>query len=666
MPDRRTDSRESELKDVTAYMVSRVERGGGVDPLCELVAHLRPERADQGDEAVRRLVRALETSDGLGERLGRVLRDLVGGVHLYPAFAESGVPSTQGFIGELFHRVMRRAVPELDPPADLRSLIRYLFSHADDHEWVADVTPATWRDLLSAMGVGAESVVGIDAEHATAIRGLAHHIASLGLQPEIHDRLPGLDEAVSPFMRLSASALRYVEGFEAGETEGQMERLHEALEVVELCRESVQRVRDGNREHGTSLRLTGFTYRLDALLDRIEILLHLSEVEEEEFRESLGRFIAVLVTAEKTRNDVLPHIREHVDLLALEIVEHSARKGSKYITSGRRDWWKFFVASLGGGVIVACFSLFKTLMAQWGMPLGIEAILFGLNYSACFVLIYLTGSALATKQPAMTANTIARELGDPENRTLERLEELVIRVWRSQFISFVGNLAAALPVAFLLSMAFFQLTGTPAATEYKAESLLTALHPLQSGTVFYAAAAGFFLFAAGLVSGWIDNRNLHRAVPRRVAEHPVLNSIIGAGGARWVGDFIDRNFGIIVGNVFLGFALGSLVTIGEILGLPLDIRHIAFASAELGTALESLDLAVAGELVVAVAIGIVLIGLINFLVSFGLSMAMALESRRLTWREVRTVISHLGSALLRRPVDWFWPPRAPAAEEAQA
>lgn len=659
-----SDSQDRELKDVVAYMVSRVEKGAGVDPLCEIIAQIRPSRPEKGDEAMRRLVRALEESDDLGERLAGVLRDLVGGVHLFPAFTESGVPSTKGFLSELGSRLIRRVVPELDPPADLRSLIRHLFDDPDDHRWISRVGPATWRDLLSAMGVRADSVKGIDAEHATAIRGLAHHIASLGLQPEIHERLPGIDEAVSPFLRLSATALRYVEGFESYDVGEQTELLHEALEVVDLCRDSVQRVRDGTRENGTSLRLTGFTYRLDALLDRIEILLHLSEVEEERFRESLGRFVAVLVEAEKTRNAILPHVREHVDLLALEIVEHSARKGSKYITSGRRDWWKFFLASLGGGVIVACFSLFKTLMAQWGMPLGIEALLFGLNYSACFVLIYLTGSALATKQPAMTANTIARELGDPENRTLERLEELVIRVWRSQFISFVGNLAAALPVAFLLSQAFVAATGTSPAPEAKAESMLTALHPLQSGTVFYAAAAGFFLFAAGLVSGWVDNRNLNRDVPRRIAEQPAVRSIAGEAGAQRVADFVDRNLGIITGNVFLGFALGSLGTVGEILGLPLDIRHIAFASAEFGTAFESLGTTVGAQLLIAAGIGIVLIGLINFVVSFGLSMAMALESRRLTWRELRTVIRHLGTALLRRPFDWFWPPRSPKPETA--
>ena len=108
------------------------------------------------------------------------------------------------------------------------------------------------------------------------------------------------------------------------------------------------------------------------------------------------------------------------DLLAYQVVEHAAKKGSKYITSGRKDYWKFFVASLGGGLIVAIFALIKLLLKSPEVPLGLEAIMFGVNYSVCFIIIYLTGSALATKQPAMTANTLARSLARDENRDSSR------------------------------------------------------------------------------------------------------------------------------------------------------------------------------------------------------------------------------------------------------
>ena len=112
------------------------------------------------------------------------------------------------------------------------------------------------------------------------------------------------------------------------------------------------------------------------------------------------------------------------------------------------------------------------------------------------------------------------------------------------------------------------------------------------------------------------------------------------------------------GNVFLGFALGSTGTIGEILGLPLDIRHIAFASAEFGTSLEILHLRVEWALLSAVALGVLSIGLINFLVSFGLSLATAVESRGLTWEEVRSLVRGLARRFVDDPLDWFFPPRS--------
>ena len=81
----------------------------------------------------------------------------------------------------------------------------------------------------------------------------------------------------------------------------------------------------------------------------------------------------------------------------------------------------------------------------------------------------------------MTANTIARALGNRDDRHLDELESLVVRVWRSQFISFVGNLAMALPVAFLVSEVVFRAAGETIAPPAKAESMLAALHPWASG-----------------------------------------------------------------------------------------------------------------------------------------------------------------------------------------
>ena len=94
----------------------------------------------------------------------------------------------------------------------------------------------------------------------------------------------------------------------------------------------------------------------------------------------------------------------------------------------------------------------------------------------------------------------------------------------------------------------------------------------------------------------------------------------------------------------------------------LDIRHIAFAAAELGTSTEILFPDVTWALIWPIALGVAAIGLINFLVSFGLSMVTALESRNITWGETRTLVVHLVADFFRRPKDWFFPPKEPAVE----
>lgn len=651
---------------VLAAVVHHLEAGRTLAGLEHLVGELRDAARENPSSAVSGLARVLEDRPELARTLGRHLRVLLRNARVLHALTESGVPGTRSFGQELLERVSRRLIPECDDEDDLRTMVRQVFHRDDDHLWVSAVPLRDWTRLLDALRITAESVVGVDPELAGAIRVLAHHGGSLGLQPEITSRLPDLEKPESPFLTLSERVLVYIRSFDDGLTGDEERLLDEALETVALCRAQVERLRAEKGIYGTSLRLTGLSFRLLRVLDRLELLLHLTEPVEQDFQSSAVSLFRELVEAENTRNHILPHVRESADLLAFQVVEHAARTGSKYITSGRADYFRFFLSSLGGGLIVAVFALFKVFMEAWDLPLGVQAFLYGINYSICFVLIYLTGATLATKQPAVTANTIARALGDPDERHLGELEELVVRVWRSQFVSFVGNLAMALPVAFLLSDLYYRASGRLVTEGSKAVEMLAELHPWESGTLIYAAAAGVFLFAAGLVSGWVDNRNLYTRLPKRVANHPLLLRMLGRRWAGRIGDFIHRRLGIIVGNVFLGFALGSLGTVGQILGLPLDIRHIAFASAHFGTALEVLHFQAAVSLVWPVAVGIALIGLVNFLVSFGLSLATALESRRITWGEIRTLGRRLGRRFLARPLEWFYPPMAVRTGDGRA
>lgn len=621
--------------------------------LAVLVSGLRPETRGDHAAGVRSLTRWLGTPEagGAGNRIGALVRGLLADVRVYPALTASGLSGGEGFVAELLARIGRRVLPPVPADDDLRAAIHDVFPGRHDHEWVGRVPDQDWLRLLDAIGMRGGDPYAGHPELVRALRVLGHHAGSLGMQSEITERLPHLERESSPFLALPAAIEVW-----ASSPDTERATAAEAIRrAVSECRQEVERLRAENREHGTSLWLTGLKFRLLRLLERIENLLE--PAESGRFDRGIVRLFKQVVEAEKTYHHVLPHVRASADLVALEIVEHAAHKGSKYITSGRRDYFWFLVSSMGGGLLVALFSFAKVILGQWDVSLAVEALLFGINYALCFVAIYLTGATLATKQPAMTANTLARSLGN-EGDDLPALQNLVVRVWRSQFISFVGNLVVALPVAILLSELFYRLAGGFVTSPEKAATMLVALHPWWSGALAYAAVAGVLLFLAGVFSGWVDNWNRHRRISERLAHQRHLLRGRGRDAARRLAGAVDDHLGAIAGNVFLGFGLGSMGTIGEILGAPLDIRHIAFASAELGTALEVLRFDVPFDVLAPVAIGVALIGLVNFLVSFGLSLTLALESRGLRSRSTARLAAGLVARFRERPADWFYPPTA--------
>ena len=628
--------------------------------LCaNIVDVIRKHGANQRNAIIEELCVYLETNPSIARALGDTVQSIVTKSDVTLLLTESSVQGSEGFVKELMNRVEQRFIPALDDPLDLRTSLRCIFKKDDDYKWVSAAPDMLWNRLMQALAIGDGSRGHIGDEWATSLRILSHHIASLGLQPEITHRMPHLDDTDSPFLKLPESVLCFLNVQHQGQHDKHTsDCFHEVLVTIKSCQSQVEQFRADKSKFGTSLRLTSLSFRLLQLLNRLEILLQLTVASNHDFRAYLIHLFRDVVQAENTRRHVTPHVKKNVDLLAYQVVEHAAKKGSKYITSGRRDYWKFFVASLGGGLIVAIFALIKLLLKSQSVPLGVEAVMFGVNYSVCFIVIYLTGSALATKQPAMTANTLARSLErDEEGIHLERLEDLIVQVWRSQFISFVGNLMMALPVAFLLSVLFHKITGSTVIDEPTSGKLLQGIHPWESGALIYASIAGIFLFLSGLIAGWVDNRNLYMQYPERIANHPFLIMLLGPSRAKRAGAFIDRKMGIMAGNIVLGFCLGSTATVGEIFGIPIDIRHIAFSSAEYGVSLEVLGNTISRQVVANAALGVMLIGLVNFLVSFGLSLTMALESRQVRFGETRHLLWHLLKRLVYRPVDWFFPPK---------
>ena len=110
------------------------------------------------------------------------------------------------------------------------------------------------------------------------------------------------------------------------------------------------------------------------------------------------------------------------------------------------------------------------------------------------------------------------------------------------------------------------------------------------------------------------------------------------------------------GNISLGFFLGMAGTIGFITGLPIDIRHIAFSSANFGFAMESgIGIFTTTTILISIT-GLLAIGLMNFLVSFGITLFVAIKSRKITFGQTSELVKLLGYHFLHAPLDFFIQP----------
>ncbi len=113
----------------------------------------------------------------------------------------------------------------------------------------------------------------------------------------------------------------------------------------------------------------------------------------------------------------------------------------------------------------------------------------------------------------------------------------------------------------------------------------------------------------------------------------------------------------IVSNFWFGVFMGSVGTIGIIIGLNLDIRHITFAAGNFALGLYGYDFVMSGYDVFHSILGIGAIGFINFSVSFALSLILALRSRGIRLTELKDVIYAIKKRFFKKPMSFFYPPK---------
>ena len=322
-----------------------------------------------------------------------------------------------------------------------------------------------------------------------------------------------------------------------------------------------------------------------------------------------------------------------------------------------QNWAEYkamLIAGFGGGLITAVTAFIKYAVDTHGWPLFIEFVYISLNYSMSFLLMHMMGFKLATKQPSATASHLAARLKqDQEAQDEESFVEEVMRICRSQFAALIGKLAGAAPAALMMGAVFIEVTGEPFLSADKAEHVLMTLHPVYSGTIFFASLTGILLWASSLIAGWAENASAFYQIPRLLASHPLLLWILGKDRTAQVAKKFASHIAGVTGAISFGVLLGFIPLVGRFFGLPLEIRHVTLSTGIAASAFQTLGLG--SPLWLPIICGIILIAFLNFNVSFFLSLMVALRAREVPLSQARHLFAIVGRRLLRRPHDFFLP-----------
>ena len=660
------------------------------DPLGEALERFRQPEADTL-ELLRRLVAVLRPANGhdqaSSQRYKAMLDRLVADPDLRAAFCghvvhfiatrrlitfftDSGILPGTGFFSEWGRILGNRLLPEVPDERRLKDCLHVIFHRSDDWRWLqempTDQAQRFWELIAPEQVLGNIDWRSIQEQMLDSVLLLAHRVSGLGIESELMRASPNFDDDRPRFIMLSSEALEFVNAFRAAldDPGQQADDGSQVLVIADQCQETLQKTRKRALTVGTSLHLSYLLTRSEQSLERLRDLIAIlvasqrAETHAAAVR-AWGEFAHAAFIAENRRNSLRFYLAQLSGLLAVRVTENAARSGEHYICESDTDYRRMWLSAGGAGVFIGLMALLKIKAAALGAPLFGEAFLYSMIYGLGFVLIYLLGMTVATKQPAMTAQTLAGLLGDLKlNRSadLERLVDVITAVCRSQLAAIAGNVMVALPVAIAVGFGLAHLHGAPPISVDKGAHLLADLDPL-SWALPHAAIAGCFLFLSGLITGYFDNRAAYRDIGPRIGRLGWLKALFGQARANRIGSYIQDRLGGIMGNFLFGCMLGSTGVIGTILGLPLDIRHIAFSSANLGYALIGFQFDLPLKAIAWAALGVAAIGLTNLTVSFALALRTAMRARGVQFAHGGPLLRALWRRLRQQPRSFFLPSR---------
>ena len=631
-----------------------------LDSLIELIEWTQQGPTDADGRPDRsRLIKAIEVLEalrdvrlGLQDTFAEILSETEG-VNL---FGETGIPGDRGFIAEVTDRVMGRILPEPSDDHDLARLASRLYASRAKAENFHLLAPELFDRIVRVLAPAdrPEIWAPLKTAFADGFRLLAIRVQAQGLSSKLRARSHPAAVAQSPFHLLALESDGLMDAWRAGADVSRPARSWRELGVA--CRAETAEVSRRLESEGVSVDIVYGLEVLERCLSRMEAMLAIIESPPGiPGSEAVHHLLAGLIVAAHDDRSIRHLIRGNLQMLQRKIVDRHGKTGEHYVAHSRREYRFIWLAAAGGGLLTVLTAAIKLKVTHSGLPLFIEGLLAGLNYAVSFMLLHHFHLILATKQPAMTAATLARLLRSRDRtERLDRMVEFTVRICRSQFAAAMANVSVVFVGAFLFNFLWRLALGHNYLGVKEAQHVFETLSPVNSGTVFYAALTGVILWMAAMIGGWMDNWAVYHRLPQAIADHR-LGERFGRRRMVRAAGIVSRNMSAWATNISLGFLLGLAPVIGQFLGLPIDVRHVTLSSGMLAFAGAGLrGWFSTGWFFWALA-GVATMFVLNLSVSFFLSLYTASRAYDLARRELAV----LGARLLRRfvqhPLDFILP-----------
>lgn len=635
----------------------------GLSLLRQLVQWLsHPRFSFERRKRSQKLLESLQAEPAATQQIGDTVLMWLTQVHLYPALVSLGVFSRRGFLRELSGRLYEKINPAPRDLSELKDVFAELYREVRHDDDEAE-TGTLFRKLAELFLAQASDVplqkldAHLHEEALCALEMLSVWIAAEEMEPDLmrlDKRLNNIDSAFIALHRELTLLVTHCRQHLQNPILPPYDVAHYQV-MLQQCHEQVDRLRRRAAGAGSTVAVAHLLERLEQTLERIAQLVELVRCEDpSSLRQQSLQLAEQLLSISRDNTSVRALWRSSTQLLSKSISVNKSSHGEHYIARDKSQYLRLFASAAGAGLIIASMALLKIFIERQDFSAFGNAMLVSLNYGLGFVLIHMLGLTVATKQPAMTAASFAAEVEKGENGRAahKKLANLLLDVNRSQWAAVWGNVSVAVLTASTIALCYAYWMSQPLLSATEVRYQLQAVAPWH-GSLFFAAIAGVWLFCSGIIAGFFENRANYLDLRQRLFHHPLLRKVLPERARQSFANYWHDNYGPIAGNFIFGILLGMTGYLGYLFGLPVDIRHVAFASANLGYS------TISGELgpfsFIFYLLLVLMIGFVNLWVSFTLALSVALRARGTKIGKFSLLLKSVLEQIKQNPLNLFIP-----------